>query len=185
MRAIAGRFVRCASAVVVAATFAANAQNAADATDAAREHDATTPLEEVVVTANRRTQPADDVGASVDIVDGASLRVRGVTSTADLHRLVPGFTAADTGVNVPAYSIRGIGLNDPSLAANSTVAISVDEVPLPYAAMSQGQILDVRRIEVLKGPQGTLYGQNATGGAINYVANAPGDTASVGGSLGL
>ncbi|MDC8015295.1 TonB-dependent receptor [Tahibacter soli] len=183
MRATAGRFIRCAS-LVVSATFAANAHNAADAADADGERGAA-QLDEIVVTANRRAQPADDVGASVDVLDGASLKARGVTSTADLHKLVPGLTAADTGVNVPAYSIRGIGLNDPSLASNSTVAISVDEVPLPYAAMSQGRILDMRRIEVLKGPQGTLYGQNATGGAINYVANRPGDAASFGGSLGL
>lgn len=148
------------------------------------DDEAAVKLESVVVTANRREQAIEDVGASVDTLDGASLQARGVATTSDLVKLVPGFTAADTGVNFPAYSIRGIGLNDPSLASNSTVAISVDEVPLPYAAMSQGQLLDMQRVEVLKGPQGTLYGQNATGGAINYIANRPGDTASIGGSLG-
>jgi iron complex outermembrane recepter protein len=183
------RFILRASALLAAAAISVNAQDVADtsaASDPARHPDGqTVELGEVVVTANRRLQLLDDVGASVDVIEGASLRARGVTSTSDLQKLVPGFTAADTGVNFPAYSIRGIGLNDPSLASNATVAISVDEVPLPYAAMSQGQLLDIQRIEVLKGPQGTLYGQNATGGAINYIANKPGDTVSAGGSLGF
>lgn len=143
------------------------------------------PVAEVVVTANRRSQPLDDVGASIDSIDGSSLRARGVVSTSDLQKLVPGFTASDTGVNIPVYSLRGVGLNEPSLAANSTIVISVDEVPLPYTAMAQGEILDVERVEVLKGPQGTLYGQNATGGAINYIANKPGDTLAMGWDVGF
>lgn len=194
MRGIPRHFVQRASALLAVAifsvaTFSTKAQNVADTS--AESHVARDPgthvveLDGIVVTANRRLQLLDDVGASVDALEGSSLRSRGVMSTSDLQKLVPGFTAADTGVNFPAYSIRGIGLNDPSLASNSTVAISVDEVPLPYAAMSQGQILDVRRVEVLKGPQGTLYGQNATGGAINYIANTPGDSMSMGGSLGF
>ncbi len=139
----------------------------------------------MVVTANRRSQLLEDVGASIDSIDGSSLQARGVVSTSDLQKLVPGFTAADTGVNIPVYSLRGVGLNEPSLAANSTIAISVDEVPLPYAVMSQGEILDVQRVEVLKGPQGTLYGLNSTGGAINYIANKPGDSLAAGWDVGV
>jgi len=132
-------------------------------------------VSEVVVTADRRSQRLVEVAASIDVVDGAALRTRGVTSTADLQRLVPGLSAADTGVNFPVLSLRGVGVNDPSLGANPTIAISVDETPLPYTAMSQGTLLDLERVEVVKGPQGTLYGLNATGGAINYIAAKPTD----------
>lgn len=167
---------RHASALIAVAASSAEAQS--------RDEQVVDPAE-VVVTANRRSQLLDDVGASIDSLEGSSLQARGVVSTSDLQKLVPGFTAADTGVNFPVYSLRGVGLNDPSLAANPTIVISVDEVPLSYAAMSQGEILDVQRVEVLKGPQGTLYGQNATGGAINYIANKPGDALAMGWEVGF
>lgn len=148
---------------------------------AARESGAIS-LDEVVVTANRRSQLVSDVGASVVALDGGDLMARGVASASDLVKLVPGFSAAETGFNVPIYSIRGVGFNDPSLASNATVAVSVDEVPLPYAAMTQGAVLDLQRLEVLKGPQGTLYGQNATGGAINHRQQADRDVRGGGGN---
>lgn len=143
------------------------------------------PVSELIVTADRRSQSLSEVGASVDVVDGATLQARGVVSTADLQRLVPGLSTADTGVNFPVYSLRGIGLNDPSLGANSTIAFSVDETPLPYAAMTQGAMLDLERVEVLKGPQGTLYGLNATGGAINHIAEKPTDAVRRGLRIGV
>jgi len=159
------------------------AQSTGAAGPAAVQQEATT-VDEIVVTANRRSQALTDVGASVVSVGGEELLSRGVTSVSDLAKIVPGFTAAETGYNVPVYSLRGVGFNDPSLASNSTVAVSVDEVPLPYTSMTQGAVLDLRRLEVLKGPQGTLYGQNATGGAINYIANKPSDTFAAGAQLG-
>lgn len=161
-----------AAASILAAASAAQAETEAS-------------VSEIIVTADRRSQRLIDVGTSIDVVDGAALQTRGVVSTADLQRLVPGFSAADTGVNFPVFSMRGVGLNDPSLGANPTIAISLDETPLPYAAMSQGALLDLERIEVLKGPQGTLYGVNATGGAINYIAAKPTDTPRQGVQIGV
>jgi iron complex outermembrane recepter protein len=162
---------------------------AAPTTTSASPQDATPAADvatgDIVVTANRRAQSLSTVGMSVSSLDGSMLLERGVVSASDLQKTVPCFSAADTGLNVPVYSIRGVGFNDSSLASNSTVAISVDEVPLPYSAMTQGAVLDLQRIEVLKGPQGTLYGQNATGGAINYIANAPTDTFAMGGQVGF
>jgi outer membrane receptor protein involved in Fe transport len=142
-------------------------------------------LQDIVVTAQRRSQSLSDVGVSVSTVSGNDLTVRGMTSASDLFKAVPGFTAADSSLNVPVYSLRGVGLNDSSLASNSTVAVSVDEVPLPYTAMTSGAILDLQRIEVLKGPQGTLYGQNSTGGAINYIANKPSQKQEAGLQVGF
>src|SRR5690606_13370525 len=74
----------------------------------------------------------------------------------------------------------GIGFYDSTLAAPPTVAVYTDEVPLPYSAMTKAAALDVARVEVLKGPQGTLFGQNTTGGAINYVAARPTDSFAAG-----
>jgi iron complex outermembrane recepter protein len=142
-------------------------------------------LDPVIVTANRRPQRLSEVGASLTSIDLASREARGIATGFDLQRLVPGLSVSDTGLNVPAYSIRGIGLYDQSLASNSTVTLSVDEVPLPYAAMAQGALLDLKRVEIVKGPQGTLYGLNSTGGAINYIANRPGETVELGGQVGF
>lgn len=140
-------------------------------------------IEEITVTAQRREQAASDVGVSITILNGDNLIDRGITSTADLAKIVPGFTAADSSLNVPVYSLRGVGINESTLAANATVAVAVGEVPLPYTAMTPGAVLDIQRVEVLKGPQGTLYGLNATGGAINYVPNMPGDSFEAGGQF--
>ena len=71
------------------------------------------------------------------------------------------------------YTLRGIGFQDTALASTNTVSLSLDEMPIPFAAMGSGVILDVQRVEALKGPQGTLFGQNSTGGAINFIANKP------------
>jgi outer membrane receptor protein involved in Fe transport len=131
---------------------------------------------EIVVTAQRREQTLTDVGISVSVLSTDTISERGVVNAADLSKVVAGFTAADSALNVPIYTLRGVGFNEGSLGANATVGVYVDEVPLAYPAMSQGALLDLQRVEVLKGPQGTLYGQNSTGGTINYVANKPSDT---------
>lgn len=119
---------------------------------------------EIVVTAQRREQALSDVGISVSVLSGDDLLERGVTSASDLAKIVPGFTAADSAFNVPLYTLRGVGFNEGSHGANATVGVYVDEIPLAYPAMTKGAVLDLQRIEVLKGPQGTLYGQNSTGG---------------------
>lgn len=153
----------------------------ADPADAAPQQEA--DVGEIIVTANRRAQATSSVGMSIQSMDGDALVARGVSNASDLAKVVTGFTASDTGFNAPVYSLRGVGFNDPSLASNSTVAVAVDEVPLAYSVLTQGATLDLQRLEVLKGPQGTLYGQNSTGGAINYIANKPTDSFSAGGQL--
>ena len=130
-------------------------------------------LEELVVTAQKREQSINDVGLSITAISGEALAARGVTSVADLQKVTPGFTYTQTQFDMPVYSLRGVGYYESSLAANPAVTVYVDEVPLPYPAMTRGALLDVQRIEVLKGPQGTLFGQNSTGGGINYVAAKP------------
>jgi len=130
-------------------------------------------IEEIVVTAQKRSESINDVPISISAFSGEDLQALGVTDTRDLGNLVPGFTAADSGYNTPVYTLRGVGFNDTTYTATSTVGVYVDEVNLPYSIMTKGASLDLERVEVLKGPQGILYGRNTTGGAINYIARKP------------
>lgn len=133
-------------------------------------------LEEVIVTAQKRVQSVSDVGMSVNAVTGDQLAAQGIDSAADLQRIVPAFYVVPPGATVsgaPVYTLRGVGYNARNLSALSAVGVYVDEVPLPYSYMTSGLLLDLERVEVLKGPQGTLYGQNSTGGTINYIAQKP------------
>ncbi|GFM30308.1 TonB-dependent receptor [Novosphingobium sp. PY1] len=137
-------------------------------------------LQDIVVTAQKRSESVNTVPLSITALGGDALAQSGVRQTEDLANVVPGLSYANSGFNSPVYTLRGIGYNDGSLLASPTVSIYVDEVPLPYAAMTKGALLDVQRVEVLKGPQGTLYGSNSTGGAINYIANRPTSDLSAG-----
>lgn len=110
----------------------------------------------------------------------------GVTDAAQLTKLVPGFTYNETAYGVPVFTIRGIGFQETSLGASPAVSVYVDEVPIPFSAEALGAGLDIERLEVLKGPQGTLFGSNSTGGALNYIAATPGNEphAGIDASLG-
>ena len=93
----------------------------------------------------------------------------------DLGSVVPGLTVQPTPLASPVYTLRGVGFYETTLSASPTVAVYVDEVVIPFSAETRGIAFDVQRVEVLKGPQGTLFGANTTGGAINYIANKPTD----------
>lgn len=135
-------------------------------------------LEKIEVTAQKRSQSVNEIGMSISALNDTALEALGVNDTADLAAVVPGLTVSDTGRGIPTYTLRGIGFNGDSYLATSTVSIYVDEAAIPYPVMTLGAFLDVERVEVLKGPQGTLYGRNTTGGAINYIAAKPEDTFS-------
>lgn len=92
-------------------------------------------------------------------------------------------TAAPSPYSTPVYTIRGVGLFENSLAAAPAVTTYVDQVPVPFPTMTTGTTLDLERVEVLKGPQGTLFGQNSTGGAINFIAAKPTSEFHAGGSV--
>ena len=149
----------------------ASAAIAATAADAAAA--SPTSVGELVVTAQKREESIQNVGMSIQAASGDKLQKLGVTSTEDLQKIVPGFQATPTYYGTNVFTIRGVGFQDTSLAGNPTVSVYVDEAPLPFSALTNGATLDLQRVEVLKGPQGTLFGENATGGAINYVANKP------------
>ena len=139
--------------------------------------------DEIVVTANKREQSINDVGLSITAETGEELLNRGINSPTDLGKIVPGLTVQPSPFNTPVYTLRGIGFYETTLSAAPTVAVYTDEVALPFSATTRGVAFDVQRVEVLKGPQGTLFGQNTTGGAINYIANKPTDQFDAGADL--
>lgn len=138
---------------------------------------------EVIVTAQKRAQNLNDVPISMAVVGGEAMKQAGVRSAEDLYKLVPGLSFTETQFDAPVFTLRGVGFNDSSLAAAPTVSVYVDQVPLPYSAMTRGGTLDLDHVEVLKGPQGTLFGENSTGGAINFIAAKPTKTLQAGAEL--
>jgi len=128
---------------------------------------------EIIVTAQKREENVNSVPMSITAATGEQLRRSGVREVRDLVKIAPGFSFADSYVGSPIYTLRGIGFSDISLGGRSTVSLYADQAPIPFAIESRGVNLDLERVEILKGPQGTLFGQNATGGAINFIAAKP------------
>lgn len=132
-----------------------------------------TVIEEIIVTAQKRAENIDEVPIAISAFSGDTLAALGVTDTRDLSRLVPGFNANESGRGSTLFTLRGVGFADTTYTSTNTVGTYIDEVSLPYSVMTRGANLDIERVEVLKGPQGTLYGRNTTGGLINYIAREP------------
>ena len=151
----------------------------------AQESVPTGGIQEIVVTAQKRSEAINDVPLSITAASGEKLRDQGITNVGDLVKIVPGFNYTESAYATPVYTLRGVGFYDTSLAAKPTVSIYQDQVPLPFSIMTRGATLDLERVEVLKGPQGTLFGSNATGGAINYIAAKPTSTFKAGVDAGI
>ncbi|MBO9499091.1 MAG: TonB-dependent receptor [Novosphingobium sp.] len=133
-----------------------------------------TGVQDIVVTAQRREERLQDVPIAVTSVDPGELTTSGVINSLDLPRVAPGLTTSPTTANsffIPY--IRGVGSNSPATGNDSSIAVYIDGV---YQSDKSANILEfnsIERMEVLKGPQGTLFGRNATGGAINIVTRQP------------
>lgn len=133
-------------------------------------------IEEVVVTANKRAQSTQDIGVAVNAFNGDDIKDLNLETPTDLAAHTPGLSTTNgTSGGTPIFAIRGIGLDDFNINNSSGVGVYVDEVFASSPMLLGFQLMDVERVEVLKGPQGTLYGKNTTGGAINFVTNKPSD----------
>jgi iron complex outermembrane recepter protein len=168
------RLVLTASIAVIvagsAASLAATTVPADDSTGTANSDE----LQEVTVTASKREETASKVGLTIAALPADALEKANVTSVEDLTKLVPGLTFTRSAYSTPVYTLRGVGFYDTSLGASPAVSVYVDQIPLAFPAMTaHGVGIDMERLEVLKGPQGILFGENSTGGAINYIANKP------------
>ncbi len=135
-------------------------------------------LDDIIVTATRREANVQDIPIAVTALSGDRLIASGVRSSIDLANVTPGLQFTDPGGSPVAglISIRGVSQNDFAGHIEPANAYYIDEVYQPSNASSVQQLYDVARVEVLKGPQGTLFGRNATGGLIHVITNQPTDT---------
>jgi len=123
-------------------------------------------------TARKRNEQAQDVPIAMDIIGGQDLRDAGITRVKDLQSAVPGLVI-ETRESSGKIAIRGVGTGDVGLGTDQSVAVHVDGVYQSHGALGLTRMFDVERVEVLRGPQGTLYGRNATAGVANLVSRAP------------
>jgi iron complex outermembrane recepter protein len=131
-------------------------------------------LSDIVVTAQRRSENLQNVPISISAVTGETLAAQGITRSQDIVTVVPNLNVtAVFGPVEPIITIRGVGLNDLNNNNNSAAGVYVDDVYLFSPSQLAFSLFDLERVEVLKGPQGTLYGRNTTAGAIRYITTAP------------
>ncbi|MGO8858523.1 MAG: TonB-dependent receptor [Steroidobacteraceae bacterium] len=135
----------------------------------------TEQLAEVVVTAQKREQNLQDVGTSITAFDSNSLARLGVTDLTDIVRQVPGLQYNQFAPSITVFNLRGVSQNDYSDHQEAPVAVYSDEVYVASMGAVAGSLFDIERVEVLRGPQGTLFGRNATGGLIQYISKKPTD----------
>jgi len=133
---------------------------------------AQTVMEEVIVTAQKVEQAVDDVPVAVTAISGEALRELGFQSSMDVAAQIPNVDVVDTGFNL-LFAIRGNTLQDFGDANESPVGFYIDDVYRGTLAGQVNQLFDIERVEVLRGPQGTLYGRNTTGGLVHYISKAP------------
>lgn len=174
------------SAIAIAVTAAAGALGAAPvlaqdvaagATEQANEEARTDAIADIVVTAQRREQNVQDVPISISAFSSDQLQAQGVSSAIELARYVPNLIATNnTGIGTAnTYFMRGLGNADSFATMDSPVGTYVDDIYIARQNANNFSMFDVERIEVLHGPQGTLFGRNTTGGAIAVIMRKPGD----------
>jgi iron complex outermembrane receptor protein len=128
-------------------------------------------LEEVVVTAQKREQSLQDVGISVSAFSGDQLKALGATSTVDITQQVPGLQLFTFSPAFTVFSLRGVSQNNFQDNLEAPVAVYLDGAYIASMNAINTQLFDMERVEVLRGPQGTLFGRNATGGLIHYLTH--------------
>ena len=164
----------------------AHAQN--DSASAATPKRDEAANDEIVVTAQKREQRLSDVPITISVADADAIKERRIEAVTDLVVFTPNVSVKENipGL-VPVITIRGVGLNDFSATNNPSAGVYVDEVSLSSLALMNFDFFDLERMEVLKGPQGTLYGRNSTAGALSIVTAKPdfnGFSGRVAGSIG-
>lgn len=132
-------------------------------------------IDEVVVTARRKEERAVDVPASLAVLDGESLGEAGLTLPTDLQERVPGLVVSVPNARLTSYTIRGLGSSSANDGIESSVGLFLDGVYLGRQGLSVFDLIDLDRVEILRGPQGTLFGKNTTAGAISIVTKLPSD----------
>lgn len=133
----------------------------------------TAGLEEIIVTTQRRSESLQSVPLAVTAFSGAELEKLGIDDLKGITERTPGFTMGTFNAGQPQLYIRGIGSNSDSAAGDQSVIVFVDEVYIGRSAGMDLDLFDLERVEVLRGPQGTLFGKNVVGGAVNMITTKP------------
>ena len=160
------RLTLSAAALALCAPSIAFAQ---DAADGAKDDG------EIIVTAQKREQSLQDVSVAVSAVSGDDLAQAGISNLQDIQQVVPTVTFGND-FNQAKVFIRGVGANTSTTGSSTGVALHVDGVYIARAEAQLTSLFDLERVEVLRGPQGSLYGRNAVGGSINLITRKPSDT---------
>lgn len=162
----AGTAIGLTWAAIVGGVTPAFAQNAEAEEDS-------TGLGEIVVTAQRREENLQKAAVAITAVDSEALTRASVTDVTAITRVAPSLQIGTLGAGQSQFYLRGVGNFTSNSNSESAVTLNIDGVPIVRTSAVQGLFYDLERIEVLKGPQGTLYGRNATGGAVNIITRAP------------
>ena len=156
--------------LLLAATALAAVQAAPAFAQATRQ----TTVEEVIVTAEKREARLQDVPVSITSISEKQLQAANLNSGTEIARMTPNLRVSNLGnEDQPKFSMRGVATPDFNLNSNSPTGIFYDEVYVASQFLGGPQIFDLARVEVLRGPQGTLYGKNTTGGAVNFITRSP------------
>ncbi len=148
-------------------------------TPASTSEQADSGIEEIIVTAQRREESLQRVPVAITAIGTATLREQNIQTLADVARIAPNIAISSSGYTAPTNAlpviyIRSIGQQDPSIYSDPGVPVYVDGVYVARSAGGAIDLPDISRVEVLRGPQGTLFGKNAVGGAVNIVTATPG-----------
>lgn len=168
--ALAASLALCVGAGVATPAYAQTSGAQASGAQA----DAATQTITITTSARKRKELVQDVPMSMELLSGKDLQEAGILRVQDIQASVPGLvvTSVESQGNI---SLRGVGTGDVGLGTDQSVAIHIDGVYQAYGGAGLSRLFDVSAVEVLKGPQGTLYGRNSTAGVINLISNAPGN----------
>ena len=139
---------------------------------------------DIIVTATKREQNLREIPAAISALGSGSLQQKAIFNIVDLNATVPGLQISPNNTDI-SVTIRGVGHQLFSPSAENSVALHLDGVYLSRPSSAQAAFFDVDRVEVLRGPQGTLYGRNATGGAVNVISKGPTNEIEGYGSIGF
>ncbi|MFV0276733.1 MAG: TonB-dependent receptor, partial [Parahaliea sp.] len=134
------------------------------------------PLEEIIVTAQKRSESLEDVPISIAVMGGETINKTGVRQMRELAEFVPNLSFSSGNDTNTAVRIRGVGTNTRNIGFDTRVGLYLDGVYLGQSPAQNLDLVDLERVEIARGPQGTLFGKNTVAGAINLIANKPDDT---------
>jgi iron complex outermembrane receptor protein len=139
------------------------------------------PVADIVVTAQNRTQNVQDVPIAISVVSGEALKAAGVTDFTSVQRVSPALQVTND-VTFTKVTVRGVGTLGNNQTQDQSIAVNVDGEYINRPTILNTSLFDIDRVEVLRGPQGTLYGRNSTGGAVNFITRKPGRELAANGS---